>query len=196
MRRFLPSPPNPLSRDAGEGDARRTRSAPLSHAVGEGLGVRADKRIPLRSARFRLIQPLVGMSFFCTDRNVRATRQFFLHGQGCPCHRGWLGRLAPAYSMAGTILSQRGCLHGQGCPCHRAWLGRPRPSVLRSRAIPMPCASVLGHGQGRPCHRGWLGRPRPSALCGWDTPVPTRLFARTRMSVPRRVAGAPRLSHD
>ncbi len=40
---FHPSPLTPLSRDAGEEEqaASRPRSAPLSHAVGEGLGVRA-----------------------------------------------------------------------------------------------------------------------------------------------------------
>ena len=40
----------PLSRGAGEGEraARRTPSTPLSHAVGEGLGVRAknSRRAP------------------------------------------------------------------------------------------------------------------------------------------------------
>ena len=37
---FALTPCVPLSRRAGEGE----RAAPLSHAVGEGLGVRAEKR--------------------------------------------------------------------------------------------------------------------------------------------------------
>jgi Cu+-exporting ATPase len=44
----LPSPPDPLSRRAGEGE----HTAPLSHAVGEGQGVRAKQTILIGSPRF------------------------------------------------------------------------------------------------------------------------------------------------
>ena len=61
-RAVLPSPPCPLSRKAGEGE----RAAPLSHAVGEGLGVRAKKRARLAHSELKrctLIIPIAEPEF-------------------------------------------------------------------------------------------------------------------------------------